>query len=72
MQKTRQIGFRVPIAEHDRLMVVFKRAQAKTLGYAPFTDVCRELLSLIPQKLITDEDRHFLLTGKMADKKRTA
>ena len=65
MTKTRQIGFRVPEEEYQKLMNVLARAKERTLGYAPLGDVIREAIGLIPMKIITQADRDYL-AGKIA------
>lgn len=64
MTKTRQIGFRLPEHEYQKLMDVLERAKERTLGYAPLGDVIREAIGLIPMKVITQVDRDYL-AGKI-------
>ena len=64
MAKTRQIGFRLPEDEYQRIMVVFNRAKERTLDYAPLGDVIREACGIKPLKLITQQERDYL-AGKL-------
>jgi hypothetical protein len=64
MAKTRQIGFRLPEDEYQKIMAVTAKAKERTLGYAPLGDVIREALGLIPLKVITQEERDYL-AGKV-------
>ena len=57
MAKTRQISFRIPEDEYQRIMRVFERAKERTMGYAPLGDVVRELIGTCKPKLTTEEDR---------------
>lgn len=60
MAKTRQISFRLPESEYQKIAVVHQNAKERTLGYAPLGDVIREAIGLIPLKVITQEERDFL------------
>lgn len=60
MAKTRQVGFRLPEEEYARLANVHERAKQRTLGNAPFGDVVREALGLIPMKIITPQERDYI------------
>jgi len=65
MAKTRQIGFRLPEDEYQKIMTVHAKAKERTLGYAPLGDVIREALGLTPLKVITQEERDYL-AGKIS------
>lgn len=65
MAKTRQIGFRLPESEYQKIAAVHAKAKERTLGYAPLGDVIREAIGLIPLKVITQAERDFL-SGRLA------
>jgi hypothetical protein len=60
MAKTRQISFRLPEDEFQKLAKVWARAKERTLDYAPLGDVVREAIGLKPIKVITEEERSYL------------
>lgn len=60
MAKTRQIGFRLPEEEYQRIIVIYNKAKERTMGYAPLGDVIREAIGLVPLKIITKEERDSL------------
>lgn len=65
MAKTRQISFRLPEDEFQKLAKVWARAKERTLDYAPLGDVVREAIGLKPIKVISEDERAYL-SGRLS------
>jgi hypothetical protein len=60
IEKLRMISLRLDDEEAERLAKVYEIALKKTMGYAPLSDVVRELIGFKPFHLISESDRETL------------
>jgi hypothetical protein len=68
----RKVNFRLTDSEAQRFAKVYQVAAEKTMGYAPLTQVFRELMGFTPYHLISDKLRESLLEDEKKGYKRKA
>lgn len=69
-RKDYQIGFRIKLAQHDRLEVLIARIKSIDKRVSD-TEIYEELMSLREPEFITDKDRLFLWSGSSGNTSRT-
>jgi hypothetical protein len=51
-----RVNFRFNPEEERVLSAIIERAKNRSRGYAPVSDICKELMGLIPLNLVSIED----------------